>query len=425
VLEQESPFAGPPVGPVAVDQVSLRRSNLSLVLRTLRDAGPRSRARLAADLGLTKATVSGLVSELVTRGLVSEGVAERGAVGRPGLPVRLDGRTVCGIGAEVNVHHVAVMALDLTGSVVAEHRLSLDTAVLDAGAVLDRLASLVTATVADASGRGADPVALTVGVAGLVDTERGTVPIGPNLGWRDVPVADLLRERLDVPDLPVVVDNEANLAAVAEATPGEASRRDVLVIFGEVGVGGGIIADGHLLRGSKGYAGELGHMTVDPHGRRCGCGRTGCWETVVGLRALLDAAADPDDPVRRPDLTLDDRLRELNRRAGLGDTRTLTALEQVGHWVGTGAGVMVNALNPGAVVLSGYFAAVGRWMLPAVEVALHEAVLAPDAGGTRVELSTLGFTAAVRGAATASLDTVFHDPTRVEPRVTPTIGGNR
>ena len=420
MLEQE-PFAGP----VAVDQVSLRRSNLSLVLRTLRDTGPRSRARLAADLGLTKATVSGLVSELVTRGLVSEGPAERGAVGRPGLPVRLEGRTICGVGAEVNVHHVATMALDLTGTVVAEHRLSVDTADLDASAVLDRLAELVTATVSDATGRGADPVALTVGVAGLVDTTHGTVRIGPNLGWRDVPVAELLRQRLDVPRLPVLVDNEANLAAVAEVVPGEPSRRDVLVIFGEVGVGGGIIADGHVLRGSKGYAGELGHMTVDPHGRRCGCGRTGCWETTVGLRALLDAAADPDDPVRHPDLALEDRLHELNRRADLGDTRTLAALEKVGHWVGIGAGAMVNALNPGAVVLSGYFAEVGRWMLPAVEAALQEAVLAPDAGGTRVELSTLGFTAAVRGAATASLDTVFHDPTSVDRRVAPTIGGNR
>ena len=140
-------------------------------------------------------------------------------------------------------------------------------------------------------------------------------------------------------------------------------------------------------------------MIVEPQGRRCGCGRIGCWETVSGLRAILDLAADPDDPVRDPVLGIDDRLAELNRRASLGDTRTLAALDQVGAWVGVGAAMLANALNPATIVLSGYFAAVGEHMRPAIETRLQAGVLAPDAGGTRVELSTLGFTAAVRGGA--------------------------
>ena len=416
-------------GAPAVDPASLRGANLARVLRSLRDAGPRSRARLAADLGLTRATVSGLVGELAERGLVREGQVERGGVGRPGLTVELDGRSVCGVGAEVNVHHVATLAIDLGGATVSEHRLSLDTGTLEAGEVLDRLADLVGRTLDDVAAHGARPVALTVGVAGLVDAARSVLTVGPNLGWRDVPVARLLRERLasrgSVAEgaLPVVIDNEANLAAIAEAVPGDAARRDMLVIFGEVRVGGGIIADGRLLRGSAGYAGEFGHMIVDPTGHRCGCGRTGCWETVVGLRALLDAAADPDDPVRDPALGLEDRLAELHRRASLGDSRTLAALDRVGDWVGVGAGVLANALNPGVIVLSGYFADLGRWMRPAVERRLHDAVLAPEAGGTRVVLSTQGFTAAVRGAAQVALESVFHDPTGVERRVASSIGG--
>jgi predicted NBD/HSP70 family sugar kinase len=416
-------------GAVAADQATLRGANLARVLRSLRDAGPRSRARLAADLGLPKATVSGLVAELAERGLVREGQVERGSVGRPGLTVELDGRSVCGVGAEVNVNHVATLAVDLAGATVSEHRLSLDTAVLEADEVLDHLADLVRRTFEDVAAHGARPVALTVGVAGLVDAARSVLTVAPNLGWRDVPVARMLQERLAATgpthggEVPVVIDNEANLAAIAEAAPGDPTRRDMLVIFGEVGVGGGIIADGHLLRGSAGYAGEFGHMIVDPSGHRCGCGRTGCWETVVGLRALLDAAADSDDPVRHPALGLEERLAELHRRASLGDTRTLAALERVGDWVGVGAGVLANALNPGVIVLSGYFADLGRWMRPAVERRLHDAVLAPQAGGTRVELSTQGFTAAVRGAAHVALESVFHDPTRVQRRVASSIGG--
>src|SRR3954469_26001447 len=100
--------------------------NLSLVLRRLRDQGPRSRARLAAELGLTRSAASSLVAELEERGLVRAAGVERGGGGRPGTSVELDGHSVCGIGAEVNVNHVATMALDLGGRVVVDHRRSLD-----------------------------------------------------------------------------------------------------------------------------------------------------------------------------------------------------------------------------------------------------------------------------------------------------------
>lgn len=398
------------------DQLNVRRSNLGLVLRRLRDHGPRSRARLATELGLTRSAVSTLVAELAERRLVRTGDREQGGVGRPGTSVELDGHGVAGLGAEINVFNLAVLALDLSGAVVSEQRIPLDARTVPAEEVLDRLVALVRATEADLARREIEPVGLTVGIAGLVD-DQDVLTHGPNLGWHDVPVGAMLRERLDAP-YRVDVDNEGNLAALAEADPGDRDRQDVLVIFGEVGVGGGIVADGRLLRGRQGYAGEFGHMIVEPQGRRCGCGRVGCWETVAGLRALLDQAADPDDAVRDPSMALDDRLAELNRRAALGDTRTLAALEQVGGWVGVGAAVLANALNPATIVLSGYFAAVGHHMRPAIEARLLEGVLAPDAGGTRVELSTLGFSACVRGGASAALEAVFADPTRVAHRPT-------
>jgi len=411
-------------GATASDQMTLRRSNLALVLRSLREGGPRSRARLATQLGLTRSAVSKLVAELAERGLVRIGDLERGSVGRPGTSVSLDGRAVCGIGAEINVHHVSALALDLAGEVVAEHFEPLNDDRLSADEVIGRLVQLVTRTEADVARLGVEPVGVTVGVAGLIDHSRDLLTVGPNLDWGQVPVGDLVRHGLDRA-YPVTFDNEGNLAAIAEAVPGDPERQDILVIFGEVGVGGGIVADGRLLRGRHGFAGEFGHMIVEPQGRLCGCGRVGCWETVCGLRALLDAAADPDDAVRDPELGLQDRLAEINRRADLGDTRTLAALEQVGGWVGVGAAVLTNALNPSVIVLSGYFAEVGYHMLPAIEAGLREGVLAPDAGGTRVELSTLGFNAAVRGGATLALENVFNDPTCIPRHVAATQGAIR
>ena len=404
-----------------VDQQGLRAAKLGLLVRRLRDGGPRSRARLATDLGLSRSAVSDLVAELEERGLVRAAGVERGGLGRPGTNVELDGRRVCGIGAEVNVNHVAALALDLTGGVVAEHRLAVDANRLSVDEVLDLLSELVGRTHDAARDAGVATVGLTVGIAGLLDRTRDVLTIGPNLGWRDVAVGAEIRGRLSAA-YPVSLENEGNLAATAEALPGDPARQDMLVIFGEVGVGGGIIAGGRLLRGRRGYAGEFGHMIVDPGGRRCGCGRVGCWETVAGLRALLDAAADPDDPVRNPALSIEERLAEINRRADLGDTRTLAALDQVGGWLGVGAAILTNALNPGAIVLSGYFAEIGRHLRPAIEARLVAGVLAPEAGGTRVEFSSLGFTAAVRGGATVALESVFDDPTTI-PRHQPTPSG--
>ena len=403
------------------DQGTVRRANLSLLLRSLREDGARSRARLAADLGLNKATVSSLVGELLERGLVREGSAERGAVGRPGTIVEIDGAGAYGVGAEINVHHVSTRAVDLAGTVVSERRTSVDTRGLAPDEAIDRLVELLQGTLADLADLGAAPVSAVVGVAGLVDRDRGFVSVAANLGWQGVDLADMLRTRLDDPAHRLEVDNEANLAAVAEATPADPERRDLQVIHGEVGVGGGIVAAGRPYPGSRGYAGEFGHMVVDRDGSRCGCGRTGCWETVIGFSRLIDmAATDEGDLLRSPALDLESKVEEITRRAAAGDERTLTALGEIGRWVGIGAAILTNVLNPGTIVLSGYLGEIGEWIEDEVEAQLVQGVLAPDAGGTRIALSSLGFSAAVHGAAAVAIDHVYDDPTLV-PRVVPTL----
>src|SRR3712207_3007526 len=291
------------------DQATVRRSNLGLVLRHLRDHGPRSRARIAQETGLNKATVSSLVAELAERGLVSAGEADRaGSVGRPGLIVHLDGRCVCGIGVELNVDYAAALVLDLRGEVLFEHRLALDIPPPRAGSTLDAVAGLVREAVAAAADAGATPAGLTVAVAGLVRSVDGVVTLAPNIGWQDVAVLDGLRDRLRV-DFPIRVENDANLSAIAEWAMGaEARTPDLVYLTGEVGVGGGVIVAGRLLRGAGGLSGEVGHTSLGDPDVVCGCGRRGCWETGVGPAALPRAAADPGDPVRDPGRDLEARL---------------------------------------------------------------------------------------------------------------------
>ena len=404
---------------VAGDHVSLRRNNLSVVLRHVRDLGPRSRARIAADTGLNKATVSSLVAELVERGLLREGPADSTrALGRPGQLVELDGTSVCGVGAEINVDYLAVAALDLAGDIVLEKRVPVDVAHLDPGTTLDRLADLVREAVAAVDARGGQLAGVTVAVPGLVQGDTGDLKLAPNLGWGEVSVTQEMRSRLGEPSYPLHVDNEANLAALAAYSElrgtesGQTEQvHDLVLLTGAVGVGGGMVSNGHLLRGGRGYSGEVGHMPVAPPGRTCGCGRTGCWETVVGLTALLHKATDRDDPVRDPSLDVEQRLAGITRRAEAGDARTLSALKDVGIWLGIGGAILVNILNPDVLVLGGYFAVLGPWLREPLEKAIRDRVIAPDGGGCRVVRSDLGFAAAVRGGAQISLDQVFVDPT--------------
>ena len=394
------------------DQATVRRNNLGLVLRHLRDHGPRSRARIAQETGLNKATVSSLVAELTERRLVSAGEVDRaGSVGRPGLIVHLDGRCVCGIGVELNVDYAAVLVLDLRGAVLHEHRLALDIPALGAEPTLDAVAGLVREAVEAAAAAGARPAGLTVAVAGLVRSVDGVVTLAPNIGWHDVAVLDGLRARLGV-DFPIRVENDANLSAIAEWAMGaEARTPDLVFLTGEVGVGGGVIVAGRLLRGAGGLSGEVGHTSLGDPDLVCGCGRRGCWETVVGLAAMLRAAADPGDPVRDPGRDLEARLAEVARRAEAGDARTLDALRQVGTSLGTGAAVLINLFNPRVVLLGGYFAVLGRFLMEPLLAELRSRVLGPGMAGARVALSTLGFTAAVRGGAHVALESVFDDPT--------------
>jgi predicted NBD/HSP70 family sugar kinase len=399
-------------GGLTADQVAVRRHNLAVVMKHLRAHGARSRARVAAETGLNKATVSSLVAELAERGLVSEGATERGSVGRPGLVMELDAETYVALGAEVGIDYISVLAMNLRGEAVAERRVPLDVAGLSPDQVLRLLAKALKGLFGPLVKRGSRAVGLTLAVPGIVEPATGTVFDAPNLGWRQTSVVEPLRRYLGDPEFPILLDNEANLAALAELeVRGAAAAQELLLLTGSVGVGGGVVSGGGLLRGARGFAGEIGHMQVDRGGRPCRCGRDGCWETVVGLNALLGLAAAKNDPVRDPSVDVVQRLEELRSRAEAGDKRTLRALNEVGDWLAAGCGTLINVFNPEVLVLGGYFAVLGPWFGPRVSEDIGQHVFAPDAGGCRIELSTLGFSAAVRGGALQATHAVLDNPT--------------
>ncbi|MEU6415655.1 ROK family transcriptional regulator [Microbispora sp. NPDC046933] len=408
-LTRASGGAAPPAGPAA-----LRRANLSLVLRELRDHTSLSRADIAEATGLHRATVSNLMAELLERRLVREvGVEHVGAIGRPRRAVALHGAHVGALGMEINVDYIAVHGTDLSGRVLVERRVVFDAMGSGPDSAVRRLGLVAKEAVEAMRRAGAVPAGIVVAVPGLVDVARGFVTLAPNLYWHDLPLADQLTSMLGPLNVPVRVDNDANLAALAEYTSGVAAGTpDLVYLTGEVGVGGGIISGGKLLRGADGFSGEVGHLRVDPNGDQCGCGRIGCWETKVGLAALVRAAMPeqayglPGMPVPDPD----ERVADIARGLASGDRRMMMAVAQVGEWLGLGGSILANLFNPRVIVIGGYFASLAQWLLPHAQDQLQRFVVAAPAAQCRFVASTLGFGAASRGAASMVVNHIIDDP---------------
>jgi predicted NBD/HSP70 family sugar kinase len=399
--------------PARANGSHVRRNNLELVLRDLGALGPDSRAGIAARTGLTRATVSRLVAELIDLGLVREGDwSASGRAGRPGRHLELDGRHVVAVGAEVNVDYLSVLAIDLAGRELHRDRRAFDAARAGPEASLLALAELCRAVLAGrpqhTHARPTIVAGLTVAVPGLVDVAAGVVARAPNLHWSGAAVAEPLGRALGLGRTPIHVGNDANLASIAEYRAGAcAGTPNLVYVTGEVGIGGGIVVGGRPLLGARGYGGEVGHMQIDPAGPLCGCGRRGCWEATIGLNALLEQTDGPTRGTLPPEA----KIAPIVRRAIAGESATVEVLAELGAKVGVGAANLANLFDPDVIILGGYFATLAEWILPPARRALAERLLAPPTDGPQLTVSDLGFTAAARGGAIHALDRVISDPT--------------
>jgi len=398
--------------PARADHTAIRRNNLELTLRLLALTPGLSRADLASGTGLTRATVTRLVAELVELGLVREGnVSPLRRVGRPGTPLNIDGRHVLAIGLEVNVDYIAILVTDLGGREVLRDECEFDCVGAGPDGSVRAAIDLCHRAIRRVRSRRHDRQPVIVGVAaaiaGLVDIRGGVVIEAPNLEWRDYPFGAVLHHGLRLNGAPVRVGNDANFAALAEFRTGAwAGTADLIYVTGEVGIGGGIIAGGRPLVGTRGFGGEVGHIRVDPAGPRCHCGRRGCWEALIGLSAVLRAAGISTPSGTHPRTMLD----TLVKRGQEGDQRAVDAIERLGRDVGVGAAMLGNIFDPSVIILGGYFVALEEWILPRARRELVKGMLGRRDPTPDLCVSGLGFTAAARGAALHAMDAVLSDP---------------
>ncbi|MBL8276523.1 MAG: ROK family transcriptional regulator [Pelomonas sp.] len=373
------------------DQHLLKDLNRMAIVRHLGAQPGQSRAALAEALQLTKSTVSTLVKELITEGwLLEREVVATGELGRRPTPLFIDPGRLVLLGAELGVDGVHAVATSLTGDVLARLRSPLDAG-RDPQLALVRAAKLLVQLQGRLDADNQQVIGIGVGLPGGVDEASGHLHFAPNLGWRDLPVGQLLTEHLrgtPLQSVPLFIQNEADVAALGELEFGSDGRADPLIYLSlGVGVGAGVIVEDRLLTGARGLAGEVGHMTLALDGPRCSCGRRGCAETLIGLRAMLPAA---DEAGGVP---------EVQRRLDASQPDCSAAVANAGRYLGLLLGNLCAAYDPGRIVLGGPAVALGAPFLQHAFLTLEELAGAAGEASPTVTLSRFGADAVPVGAA--------------------------
>ena len=373
----------------------VRQIHASRIFHVIRLNPLLSQRELVRQSGFDKSTVSTIVQQFETRGLVErERGSGDGRPGRPGERIRLSERSGLLVGVNLRPGTIHLGAARLDGTLLAEREAELCRA--------EELGDTVQAaieTMLRKLGRGVDEV-LAVGVAlpGLL-SRAGHLPQSPNLGWRDVPLRDILTRAVT---RPVFLDNNTNAAALAEYLFGSAvDFPDFVYLESGSGVGAGIFGDGEVFRGASGYGGEIGHHKIIPGGRLCRCGASGCLSAYVSVDSIRERLA------RRGQLVQGDReadLAAIEERARRDDRAVLEVLAEAGQFLGAGLANIINIFNPPLVVLGGGLARLHPWMRPAMEVAVARDALAAAHEDCRIDLATLSASTGAWGGVALALE---------------------
>jgi predicted NBD/HSP70 family sugar kinase len=377
------------------DQLTVRRLNMSAILKLLRERGTLARADLAKELGMTRNTASNIVSDLLEAGLVIETDFRRAGAGRPGLLLELASDGGLAIGAEIDVSRIIVVAVDFKGKTLWKESAPLDSK-LGQDKIIRTAEQLVRAALDWAEAENLHPLGIGVGLAGLVDAEAGSLVYAPALNWKEVPLQAMWEEKFSVS---VFLDNEANTAALGYYNYADRAKASNLAYLSiGVGMAAGLVLEGHLFRGTGGFAGQAGHMKIHPDGEACSCGDRGCWITEVGLPALYRKTGDQN-------LKPEDAAQGLRAK----DPDLERMIGEMAEMLGLGIANLINLFNLDAIILGGAMRPILPFMLDTAREIVDQRALAQPRANVRIKVSGRDDDSVV-GAACLVLDAVMNDP---------------
>lgn len=396
-----------------INQEDLRNHNLSVTLDTLlRAQKPMSRADLAKETGLTKATLSLLASMLIESGVVQEGEPVVSTTyGRPSTPLEIRGGSIAGIGLQINTDGYGCLALDLNGDTLGREWVSEDMTGTDPYEIFAKLDAMTFPLESRLKRRGCKVVGAGFALPGIV-TDDMWLLVARNLGWENV---NLTRFNV-VRRLDVVAGNEAKMAAIAQI-PGYATERapflnvvdrtdSFIYLSTDIGIGGAVVRDGEVVMGSHGFAGEIGHLSVAMDGPLCSCGRHGCLEAFAGRRALVEAAGIAEDG----DATSSEAIDMFLQRWRAGDSDVAKVVDQAADALVSAIASAVNLVDVDTVLLGGLWTHFGDELATVLEGRLCSEILGYPNVKIRVFVPPVALHPSLYGAAEMGLRRFIENP---------------
>jgi predicted NBD/HSP70 family sugar kinase len=377
---------------------------MSAILTAVHSHGGLSRAEIGARCGLSRSTVASLVAELAAKQFViEEAPARQGLPGRPSPVVVPAPRGPVVAALEVAVDALTIVVAGLGRTILGREQVEWHGGPHPPEVVTELAAQRVHELVRSCA-PGRELAGIGVAVHGLTRGADGYVSFAPNLGWQDVPLGSMLREKMPL-GVPIEVRNESDLGALAESLRGAARGfQHVVYVSCEVGVGGGMVWRGRHYAGGAGYAGEVGHMVVNPAGLPCKCGSVGCWETEIGAEGLLRHVGSRE--AAPTTAAIDAVLRDV----ASPDRRVSSGLEEYARWLGIGLASLANLLNPDRIVLGGLLARLYPFVAERVEWELRRRCMEPVRDHLAVVPAILGRDSAVLGAVELAFADLLGDP---------------
>lgn len=371
-----------------------------LVLETVKANTPISRANVAQLTGLNKGTVSSLVSELIEEDFIHESGPGESSGGRRPVMLLFNRRAGYTLSIDLGVGYILGLLTDLTGNIVLEERIYFQKK--EFNAVLPKLIEFITKLHASAPTSTYGIIGIGIGVPGVV-SKQGEVLLAPNLDWKRIQLKQVLEDSFSTP---VIIENEANAGAYGEMKfgSGQTANHMIYASIGN-GIGMGLILNGELYSGLHGFAGEIGHMTIDNDGIACRCGNVGCWERYASEQALIDKAIQLEI-ISPNELAPFDRLIEY---ASNGDHSTIHLFEEIAEYIGMGLTNCINIFNPELVIIGNQFIRAERWIRPVIEKYIQKHTIGFHQEELKIQFAEPKFHSSAVGMAAFTIEAFFHN----------------
>ncbi|CAM4126181.1 ROK family transcriptional regulator [Lederbergia lenta] len=360
------------------NQQLIKKENKSIVLQLVKTKSPISRADIAQQSGLNKGTVSSLVAELIKEQLILETGPGESSGGRRPVMLTFNQSAGSAIGIDLGVNYIRGIITDLQGNILNQKQQSYTSSSIEQ--TLDHVKANISHLISEAPSTPYGIVGIGIGAPGIVD-ENNDVLLAPNLGWKN---SSFKKEIESDFNIPVIIENEANAGAYGEKMFGLAKDvNDLVYISAGTGIGTGIIFNGQLYKGSYGFSGEFGHMTMNMNGDRCRCGNIGCWELYASEQFLIKRALELNLIEGEEDCVI-----QVTEKAEASDSKAISLLDDIAAHLGMGIVSIVHALNPKKIIVGNILSGAKKWIERPVQDYVKKHAMASLQGEVSIQFSS-------------------------------------